>query len=137
MKKIVVSVFILLCAVSSVQGQYYRDRTKTPEKKIQPVTKTTKAKKIGPDYDQFYYFLFDVNQPVSNKDFIGNSSSFGSKLGYRKKIDDEGRLWGGVEFGYAVYKQHIPYQAYQYGSTAISAELFNYSINTSLTGNLD
>ncbi|MGC4021737.1 MAG: hypothetical protein QM734_07240 [Cyclobacteriaceae bacterium] len=36
-----------------------------------------------------------------------------------------------------MYKQHIPLAAYQYGTTTISPELYNYAINYSLTGNID
>ena len=138
MKKILLTAFIFAMAGSLANAQYYYDRSKLPAKKNLPGNQINETK-TGPDYDKFFYFLGDVNQPVSNKDFISNGSNFATKLGFRKRLNSIDRFWAGAELGYAVYKQHFPYQSYQYGSptTTISAELFNYAVNYSLTGNLD
>jgi outer membrane protein W len=129
MKNIFFSVFVLLVIVSSSNAQYYYDRSKNPDKPI--------VEKSGRDFDSFYFFSWDNNNPLSNQNYISQSSSLGTRLGYRKRLNDVDKLWVGADFGWVVYKQYVPYRTYQYGTQSISTETYNYSYNFSLTATLD
>lgn len=126
---------IVVVGVSFVSGkaQYYYDRSKNPDKNTGKVS----ASKTGRDFDHLLFLSWDNNTPLSNKDFITQASSLGTKLGYRKRINEEDRLWVGGDFGWAVYKQYIPTQTYTSGTQSVTTDLYNYSYNYSLTLNVD
>jgi len=130
-------IYTLLCFLfllqATVNAQYYYDRSKSPA----PSKSREVTEKSGADYDQFYFLSWDGNTPTSNTSYISSSSSSAIKLGFRKRLNDVDRLWGGADLGWSVYKQYVPLQTYQYGTTSISTDLYNYSYNYSLTGNLD
>jgi hypothetical protein len=74
---------------------------------------------------------------MSNQNFVSQVSNLGTKLGIRKRLNSVDRLWVGGELSWAVYNEHVPFTSYQYGNTAVAAEVFNYSYNYSLTANVD
>src|SRR5579859_4840431 len=120
MKKIVLLGVVLWLGVPVVKAQYYYDRSKTPDK--------VASSKSGRDFDRYYFLSWDNNTPLSNPDFIKLSSSLGTKLGFRKRLNDEDKLWAGGDFGWAVYKQYVPYQTYPVnGTQALSTDLYNYT----------
>ncbi len=139
MKKLLL-IFVLssACFVSG-KAQYYYDRSKNPDRVVSPRAekKSRTDNKSDRDFDKFFFLSWDTNKPMSNTDFIGQSSSLGTKLGFRKRLNDEDKLWVGGDFGWAVYKQYMPFQTYQYGTSAVSTDLYNYSYNYSLTANID
>lgn len=129
MKNIFIVLILCGLSVAELHAQYYYDRSKNPERVVN--------QKPGRDFDTFYFFSWDNNAPLSNKNFINQMSNLGTKIGLRKRLNSEERLWVGGDIGWAVYQQHVPFTSYQYGNTAIAAELFNYSYNYSVTFNLD
>lgn len=128
--RIFLTIAFELLFFSLATAQYYYDRSKNPDK-----TATTKSSKQ--DFDKYYFFNWDINKPLSNNDFISNNSTLGTRLGFRKRLNDEDKLWVGGDFAWMVYKQYIPYNTYQTNSGAISTDLYNYSYNYSLTANID
>lgn len=122
---------ITLTTLSFVSGkaQYYYDRSKNPEKVV--------TQKVGRDFDRYFQFGWDVNQPVGSNDFINQMSSVGTRLGFRKRLNEDDRLWVGGDFSWAVYKQYVPYTTYYTSSGATSTDLYNYSYNYALTANMD
>ena len=91
MKNIFLSVVMVVVSFISVKAQYYYDRSKNPDKNTGKIS----TPKSGQDFDRFYFLSWDNNTPMSNKDFISQASSLGSKLGFRKRINDEDKLWVG------------------------------------------
>jgi len=133
MKKIFLLAAVSVAFVVSLNAQYYYDRSKNPDKKTGKIS----TAKTGRDFDRFYFLSWDNNAPLSNKDFISQSSSLGTKLGFRKRLNDEDKLWVGADFGWAVYKQYEPTNTYTYGTQSVTTDLYNYAYNYSLSGNLD
>lgn len=122
-------IFLLsFCFVSS-HAQYYFDRSKNPDKVV--------VEKTGRDFDHFFFLSWDYNKPLTNTDFIKDASTVGTKLGFRKRINDEDKLWVGGDFGWAVYKQYVPTQTYTTGTQSVTTDLYNYSYNYNLTVNID
>ncbi len=121
-------VLVGTCFIIS-NAQYYYDRSKNPDKVIK--------QKSGRDFDHFFFLSWDGNTPASNPDFIKEASSLGTKLGFRKRINEDDKLWVGGDFGWAVYKQYIPTQTYTSGTQSVTTDLYNYSYNYSLSANLD
>jgi len=119
---------------SSLQAQYYYDRSKNPDR---TVTQSQSKSSPGRDFDTYYFFSWDFNTPLSNQNFIRDNSSLGTKFGFRKRLNSVDRLWVGGDISWATYQQHVPFTTYQYGNSAITAEVFNYSYNYSLTCNID
>jgi hypothetical protein len=129
MKKLFLIIAVSITYTVSLKAQYYYDRSKNPDKNV--------SKTSGRDFDRFYFLSWDNNTPLSNKDFIGQSSSLGTKLGFRKKINEEDKLWVGGDFGWAVYNQYIPTTTYTFGTQSITTDLYNYAYNYSLSVNID
>jgi hypothetical protein len=133
MKNIFSLAAIMCASFISVKAQYYYDRSKNPDKNVEKIS-TTKG---GRDFDRFYFLSWDNNSPLSNKDFINQSSSLGIKLGFRKRINEEGKLWVGGDLGWATYKQYIPSNAYTYGTQSVTTDLYNYVYSYNLSVNID
>jgi len=133
MKKFLLSVIILGVSFISVKAQYYYDRSKNPDKNAGKIS----TLKTGRNFDRFYFLSWDYNSPQSNNDFIGQASTLGSKLGFRKRISEEDKLWVGGDFGWAVYNQYIPINTYTNGTQSITTDLYNYAYNYSISANLD
>src|SRR6516225_5884986 len=112
MRKIFFLTTIVCVSFMSLKAQYYYDRSKNPDKNTAKVS----SPKTGRDFDRFYFLSWDNNSPLSNKDFISQASSLGTKLGFRKRLNEEDKLWVGGDFGWAVYKQYIPVTTYTYGT---------------------
>jgi len=133
MKNIFLSTAIVCASFISVKAQYYYDRSKNPDKNAGKIS----SPKSGRDFDRFYFLSWDNNSPLSNKDFISQSSSLGAKLGFRKRLNEENKFWVGGDFGWAVYKQYIPTNTYTNGTHSVTTDLYNYAYNYSLSINLD
>ena len=130
MKKIALLGFALVFTVLVVNAQYYYDRSKSPDKVV--------SSNPTRDFDHFFFLSWDGNTPMSNPDFIKQASSLGTKLGFRKRLNSEDKLWVGADFGWAVYKEYFPYQTYPVsGNQSVSTDLYDYSYNYSLSANID
>ncbi len=127
-----ISVMVSISIISA-NAQYYLDRSKNPDKNAGKIS----APKSGRDFDKFFFLSWDNNSPLSNKDFVSQASSLGTKLGYRKRLNDEDKLWVGGDFGWAVYKQYVPVQTYTTGTQSTTTDLYNYAYTYSLSLNLD
>jgi hypothetical protein len=125
---LIILLTVLIC--NSLKAQYYYDRSKNPDKVMTD-------KKVGRDFDRYYSFSWDINKPMTNSDFISQQSSLGTRFGFRKRLNEEDKLWVGGDFSWAVYKQYIPYTTYYTSNGATSTDLYNYSYNYALTANLD
>jgi hypothetical protein len=133
MKKLFLLAAVSVAFVASLNAQYYYDRSKNPDKNIGKIS----TPKTGRDFDKFYFLSWDNNAPLSNKDFISQTSSLGTKLGFRKRLNDEDKLWVGADFGWAVYKQYVPTNTYTTGTQSTTTDLYNYAYNYSVSVNLD
>ena len=133
MKNVILSIVIVGVSFMSLKAQYYYDRSKNPDNNSGKIS----SPKTGRDFDKFFFLSWDNNTPLSNKDFISQSSSLGTKFGFRKRINEEDKLWVGGDFGWAVYKQYVPTNTYTSGTQSITTDLYNYAYNYSLSANID
>src|SRR5258707_6306915 len=129
MKKTFVALMAILLFLAQAKAQYYYDRSKNPDKRV--------MEKTGRDFDTFYFLSWDNNQPSSNTSFVSAASSLGSKLGFRKRLNDVDRLWAGADFGWAVYKEYFPYTTYTTGTRSLSTDLYDYVYSYNLGATLD
>jgi hypothetical protein len=137
MKKLFLIIAVSVVFIGNTKAQYYYDRSKNPEKAPnQPKQPRTQSSSSG-SYSKFFFASWDGNKPMSNASFINQSSSEGFKLGYRKRINDEDKLWVGFDLAEAVYNQYIPYQTYNFGTQSVSTDLYHYAYNYSATINID
>ncbi len=82
-------------------------------------------------FDKYYSVVFDVNKPLSNTEFIKNTSTRGAKFIYREFINEKFSVGG--EFGLATYNDYVPPAVYTNGNTSIYTDFFGYAYNYSLT----
>lgn len=129
MKKILFLLAFCGLIYSGLNAQYYYDRTKNPEKAA--------TQKVGRDFDTYYSFAWDINSPLSNQNYISQASTLGTRISFRKRLNSVDKLWIGADLGWAVYQQHVPYRTYQYSSTTVATELFNYAYNYSVAATID
>ncbi len=130
MKNIIVFLFVLL-SIQITKAQYYYDRSKNPEKNVV-------QKSAVRDFDKYYFVNWDINKPLSNSDFITDQSSLGTRVGFRKRLNEEDRLWIGGDFSWVVYKQYFPYATYPTNTGgSLSTDLYNYSYNYAITVDID
>ncbi len=138
MKKLFLIVVVSIAFVGSLEAQYYYDRSKNPDRIPDQTKKQARAQSSSyTDYSKFFFASWDGNMPMSNASFINQSSSMGFKLGFRKRINDEDKLWVGGDLGEAVYKQYVPYQVYNFGTQSVATDLYHYAYNYSGTINMD
>ncbi|HCW07849.1 MAG TPA: hypothetical protein DGG95_10860 [Cytophagales bacterium] len=130
MKRFILFVFTFL-GWFALHAQYYYDRSKNPDK--------TKAVQQSPsrDFDHFFFFSWDTNKPLSNTDFVGSTSSLGTRLGFRKRINNVDQIWAGADLGWSVYKEYFPYQTYTSGTKSVSTDFYDYAVNLNLTASID
>ncbi|HEX5171823.1 MAG TPA: outer membrane beta-barrel protein [Cyclobacteriaceae bacterium] len=85
------------------------------------------------DFDRYFYVSWNYNTPLSDTNWIGNSSATGLKLGYRKIITD--RISAGVDFTWSYYDQYEPPTTFVSESGAIHTDYFKYIYNYGITVN--
>jgi len=86
-------------------------------------------------YDRFFSLSLDVNQPLSNTDFIGNTSGKGFKLGYRQIINEHFLL--GADINSATFNDYAPRQTYVSETGAFTSDFYRYAYTYGLTLNGD
>jgi len=83
------------------------------------------------DYDRVFSIGLDVNQPLSNTDFIGNTSGKGFKLGFRQIINEH--FLAGVDLNTATYHDYAPRQTYTSSAGALTTDFYRYAYTYGLT----
>jgi opacity protein-like surface antigen len=78
---------------------------------------------------------WNYNLPLNNKDFVGNGSTAGFLVGYRRKINN--RIYGGVDFNYVVYNSYHPRQTVVVDNGATTTDAYNYQYTYGFTINGD
>src|SRR5689334_2996599 len=86
---------------------------------------------VAQTYDRFFSVSYDVNQPLSNTDFIGNTSGKGFKLGYREIINEHFLI--GVDFNSATFNDYAPRQTYVSETGAFTSDFYRYAYTYGLT----
>ncbi len=75
--------------------------------------------------ESYVYFSWDFNQPLTNTNWIGNSSARGAKLGFRKFIGQERRISAGIDINWNYLQEYKPTETFQTSSGAITTDYFN------------
>jgi len=83
--------------------------------------------------ENYFYLNVDVNTPLSNKQYIDNTSARGLKAGYRLFFGRNRRLSAGVDFNWAQYDEYKPKETFENESGAITTDYFNYIYQYGLT----
>ena len=78
----------------------------------------------GQQYDNAFHIGWNTLVPFSDKDFTGNTSSAGIRLGYSKFMSD--RFGLGLEAGYSTLNDYVPVKTYISDKGAITTDRFNY-----------
>lgn len=83
--------------------------------------------------ENYLYINWDANVPLSNTDWIGNTSTRGAKIGYRMFIGRERRFSGGLDFNWGQYDEYKPKETFENSNGAITTDYFNYVQQYGLT----
>lgn len=74
--------------------------------------------------EKYFYLTLDVNKPLSNTEWIGNTSAQGFKAGYRVFINR--KFSAGLDLGSTTLQQYRPTETYANGNGAITTDYFKY-----------
>jgi hypothetical protein len=83
------------------------------------------------DYDRLFSISLDVNKPLSNTDFIGNTSGRGFKIGYRQIINEHFLV--GADLNSATFKDYAPRETYTSSTGALTTDFYKYAYTYGLT----
>lgn len=75
--------------------------------------------------DNYMYANWDINIPLSNTDWVGNTSTRGGKIGYRAFFGD-GKFSAGLDFNWATFDQYAPTETIENPTGAITTDYFKY-----------
>lgn len=78
-------------------------------------------------YDKMFFASWSVNQPLTNRDFIGRSSTRGVRLGYREMMNDHFAF--GFDLSWSTYDDYTPRQTYYRPNSTLTTDFTNYSNN--------
>ena len=133
MKILLSTIIFLLTLQGTVFAQYVPPDERLPSK-VEPRAEPTENLALSPLHNKYFFFLVDLNQPLSNTDWIGAFSLLGIKIGYRKVISDQ-FSWG-IDFGWNTYSEYQPTTTYYGQNSAITSDYFKYlySIHAVCTG---
>ena len=73
---------------------------------------------------KYFYLALDYNAPMSNKNWIGDGSAKGIRLGYRAFVSD--RFSAGIDVGSYAVNDYKPTTTIENESGAITTDYFNY-----------
>ena len=79
--------------------------------------------------DNYFYVNWDVNVPLTNKSWIGSTSTRGAKLGFRKFIGAESKFSAGLDINWAYYQDYKPTETFQQPGGAITTDYYNDIFN--------
>jgi hypothetical protein len=83
--------------------------------------------------DNYFYFSWDINVPLANKDWIAKTSPRGAKVGYRHFIGDNRKFSAGVDVNWAYFQEYKPTQTFQNPGGAITTDYFNEIFDMGIT----
>jgi opacity protein-like surface antigen len=75
-------------------------------------------------YDKLYFIDWNLNQPLTNTDFVGNTSTRGGRVGFRQFINEN--IGVGVDINWAGYDDYIERQTYASTNGALTTDFFKY-----------
>jgi len=75
--------------------------------------------------ESYLYFDWDVNIPLTNKDWIDNTSARGAKVGFRKFIGADRKFSAGLDFNWAYFDEYKPTETFPQPGGAITTDYFN------------
>jgi len=84
-------------------------------------------------YSGAFHVGWNTLKPLSDKEFTGNTSSAGVKVGYSKFMND--RFGFGIEGSYNTLDDYVPRSTYEFPGGAITTDLYNYLYYFTLMGN--
>jgi hypothetical protein len=79
--------------------------------------------------ENYFYINWDLNMPLSNKDWMESTSAAGGKVGYRAFIGGEGKFSAGLDFNWATFDQYEPRETFQNSTGALTTDYFKYIYN--------
>lgn len=88
---------------------------------------------IAEAQENYFYINWNGNIPLSNKEYIDNTSARGAKIGYRMFFGRDRRFSAGVDFNWAQYDEYKPKETFENETGAITTDYFNYIYQYGLT----
>jgi hypothetical protein len=82
--------------------------------------------------ENYFYVNWDVNKPLSNTNWIENTSSRGGRAGYRVMLG-EGSFGVGLDFNWTFFDQYEPTKTIPNGNGAITTDYFRFVHQYGLT----
>jgi len=73
----------------------------------------------------YFYFGWDVNQPLSNTSWIDQTSTRGAKVGFRKFIGAQRRISVGADFNWNYFQAYKPTETFYTDNGAVTTDYFN------------
>jgi hypothetical protein len=74
--------------------------------------------------EKYFYFGLDINKPLVNTTWIGETSAHGFRAGYRGFINP--KFSAGLDVGSITLEQYNPIETQQNGNGAITTDYFKY-----------
>lgn len=87
----------------------------------------------GQEYASAFHLGWNTLVPFSDKDFTGNTSTAGLRLGYTQFVSD--RFGVGFDVGYSTLDDYVPPATYEYPGGAITTDIYNYLYYFTLMAN--
>ena len=84
-------------------------------------------------YQSVVHVGWNTTIPLSDKDYIGKTSSAGVRVGFSKFINE--KLGFGIEGSFSTLKDYIPLKTYEYPGGAITTDFYNYLYYFTVMGN--
>lgn len=73
----------------------------------------------------YFYVGWDVNQPLSNTQWIDETSTRGVRFGFRKFVGDERRISVGLDLNWSYFETYKPTETFYSDNGAITTDYFN------------
>ena len=73
----------------------------------------------------YFYFAWDVNQPLSNTNWIEDTSTRGARVGFRKFIGDQRRISVGLDVNWNYFQTYKPTETFYTDNGAVTTDYFN------------
>jgi len=83
--------------------------------------------------DSYFFINWDVNTPLTNKEWIGNTSTRGAKIGFRKFVGSDSRYALGVDVNWAYFQEYKPRETFQTPGGAITTDYYNDLFQLAIT----
>lgn len=84
----------------------------------------------------YFYFAWDVNQPLSNTSWIDETSTRGAKLGFRKFVGEARRISVGLDLNWNYLESYKPTETFYTDNGAVTTDYFNniFTMAAALSG---